>query len=159
MSDMMTLPDKIIQLRTVEILKDLDVSELAAVAAIAEEEVFSPGEIVIREGEMSQALYLVIEGEIAVIKNHDTPREIELARIKSNDYFGEMSLLEDGRPRSATIRTNKPSLFLSLHKQELIEIINEYPKIALNFCRVLTRRLRTLNEKASALECATELTS
>ncbi len=64
MADMMTLPDKIIQLRTVEILKDLGVSELAAIAAIAEEEVFSTGEIVIREGEMSQALYLVIEGEI-----------------------------------------------------------------------------------------------
>jgi HEAT repeat protein len=158
MSDMMTLPDKIIQLRTVEILKELGVSELAAIAAIAEEEVFSTNEIVIREGEMSQALYLVIEGEISVIKNYDTPREIELARIKSNDYFGEMSLLEDGRPRSATIRTDKPSRFLCLHKQELVEIINEYPKIALNFCRVLTRRLRTLNEKASALECAVELT-
>jgi len=159
MADMMTLPDKIIQLRTVEILKDLGVSELAAIAAIAEEEVFSTNEIVIREGEMSQALYLVIEGEISVIKNHDTDREMKLARIKSNDYFGEMSLLEDGRPRSATIRTDKPSRFLSLQKDELVEIINEYPKIALNFCRVLTRRLRTLDEKASALECAPELMS
>ncbi|MEA3232579.1 MAG: Npt1/Npt2 family nucleotide transporter [Thermodesulfobacteriota bacterium] len=157
MADMMTLPDKIIQLRKVEIFKDLGISELAAIAAIVEEEVFSTGDIVIREGEMSQVLYLVIEGETSVIKNQDTDREIELARIKSNDYFGEMALMEEGRPRSATIRTEKPSRFLSLQKQELIEIINEYPKIAVNFCRVLTRRLRTLDEKASALECAPKM--
>ncbi len=154
MAEIMTIPDKIIQLRKVEILKDLDVSELAAIAAIAEEEVFSADEIVIKEGEMSQILYLVIEGETSVIKNLGTDREIELARIKTNDYFGEMALLEDGRPRSATIRTEKSSRFLSLQKQELVEIINEYPRIALNFCRVLTRRLRILDEKASALECA-----
>ncbi len=152
MTDMLTLPDKIFQLRKVEILKDLSVSELAAVAAIAEEEVFSRGDIVIREGEMSQVLYLVIEGETSVIKNLGTDREMELARIKSNDYFGEMALLEDGRPRSASIRVEKDSRFLTLHKQELLDIIDEYPKIALNFCRVLTRRLRTLDEKASTLE-------
>ncbi len=157
MADMMTLPDKIIQLRKVEIFKDLGVSELAAIAAIVEEEVFSTGDIVIREGEMSQVLYLVIEGETSVIKNQGTDREMEIARIKSNDYFGEMALMEEGRPRSATIRTEKPSRFLSLQKQELVEIIDEYPKIAVNFCRVLTRRLRTLNEKASALECAPEM--
>ena len=108
---------------------------------------------------MSQVLYLVIEGETSVIKNEGTNREMELARIKTNDYFGEMALLEEGRPRSATIRTEKPSRFLSLQKQELVEIINEYPQIALNFCRVLTRRLRTLDEKASALECAPEMLS
>jgi CRP-like cAMP-binding protein len=105
---------------------------------------------------MSQVLYLVIEGETSVIKNLGTDREMELARIKSNDYFGEMALLEDGRPRSASIRVEKDSRFLTLHKQELLDIIDEYPKIALNFCRVLTRRLRTLDEKASTLECLHE---
>ncbi|RUA00128.1 MAG: cyclic nucleotide-binding protein [Deltaproteobacteria bacterium] len=152
MNDMLTLPDKIFQLRKVEILKDLSVSELAAVAAIAEEQDFSKGDIVIREGEMSQVLYLVIEGETSVIKNLGTDQEIELARIHSNDYFGEMALLEDGRSRSASIRAEKDSRFLTLHKQELLDIIDEYPKIALNFCRVLARRLRILDEKTSKLE-------
>jgi hypothetical protein len=156
MADMMTLPDKIFQLRKVEILKDLSISELAAIAAIAEEQSFPNGEIVIREGDMSQVLYLVIEGETSVIRNLDTDREMELARIKSNDYFGEMALLEDGRPRSASIRTEKDSRFLILHKQELLDIINEYPQIALNFCRVLTRRLRILDEKASTFDNAPE---
>jgi ATP/ADP translocase len=156
MTEILTLPDKIFQLRKVEILKDLSVSELAAVAAIAEEQDFAKGDIVIREGEMSQVLYLVIEGETSVIKNLGTDREMELARIKSNDYFGEMALLEDGRPRSASIRVEKDSRFLTLHKQELLDIIDEYPKIALNFCRVLTQRLRALDEKASTLECLHE---
>ena len=156
MADMMTLPEKIIQLRKIEILKDLSVSELAAIAAIAEEEEFSTGEIVIREGEMSQALYLVIEGETSVIKNEGTDHEIELARIITNDYFGEMALLEEGYPRSATIRTERPSRFLSLQKNEVVEIINEYPKIAMNFCRILTRRLRALDEKTSVCEVVSE---
>ncbi len=151
MTDMLTLPDKIFKLRKVEIFKDLSVSELAAVAAITEEAEFSEGDVVIREGDMSQVLYLVIEGETSVIKNIETDREMELARIGANDYFGEMALLEDGRPRSASIRVEKKSRFLTLHKQELMDIIDEYPKIALNFCRVLTRRLRALDEKAGEI--------
>jgi CRP-like cAMP-binding protein len=105
---------------------------------------------------MSQALYLVIEGETSVIKNEGTDHEIELARIISNDYFGEMALLDEGYPRSATIRTERPSRFLSLQKDEVVEIINEYPQIAMNFCRILTRRLRALDEKTNVCEIVSE---
>ncbi|NNK85616.1 MAG: cyclic nucleotide-binding domain-containing protein, partial [Desulfobacterales bacterium] len=62
------------------------------------------------------------------------------------DYFGEMALLDD-IARSATIRTKQESHLLVLHKLEFTEIVREYPQIALQISKELSRRLRKQKEK------------
>jgi ATP/ADP translocase len=144
-----TIPDKILLLRGIEIFEALSVSELAAVASVTEEIVCPPGEIVIKEGETGETMYLIIKGEVSVIKDQGQNHEIELDRISSGDYFGEMALFEDVL-RSATIRTEQESRLLVLHKQEFKEIVREYPQIALNICKVLSGRIRKLHKKLIA---------
>ncbi len=146
-----SVPDKILHLRRIRIFEGLSITELAAVASVTEEIVFQPGETVIKEGEPGETMYLILEGEVSVNKGQEQGREIELDRISSGDYFGEMALFED-IPRSATIRTQKETRLLMLHKREFAEIVREYPQIALHICRVLGARLRKLHDKVKRNE-------
>jgi CRP-like cAMP-binding protein len=141
-----TITDKILLLKGIEIFEGLSVSELAAVASVTEELDFPAGEVVIREGNPGETMYLIIRGQVSVIKGLDEASEIELDRIESGDYFGEMALFED-IARTASIRTETSSRLLVLHKQEFKEIVREYPQIALEICKVLSERLRRLHKK------------
>jgi uncharacterized membrane protein YeaQ/YmgE (transglycosylase-associated protein family) len=149
----MHLCERIFHLRNIAIFKGLYVSELAAIGSIAEE-VFSPaGEVVIREGEIGNTLYLIIDGDVSVCK--EGPEEsgpgIEIDRVGGGDYFGEMALFEEA-PRSATIQTVNPSRFLVLQKREFTEIVREYPQIALHICKALSARIRKLHQKIKVFE-------
>jgi hypothetical protein len=146
------LTDKILHLKNIEIFADLSVNELAAVASVTEEVHFGEGETVFKEGDHGDTLFLVVEGEVAVIKDIDGERQIELDSIGAGDYFGEMALFGDDR-RSATIQVKTAARFLTLHKQELQEIVREYPQIALHVCRVLSVRIRHLHGKISDQSC------
>jgi hypothetical protein len=146
------LTEKIFHLKNIEIFADLSVNELAAVASVTKEVVFDDDEIVFREGAQGDTLFLVVEGSVAVIKNRNVGEAIELDSIGSGDYFGEMALFGDER-RSATIQVKTASRFLTLQKQELQEIVREFPQIALHVCRVLSMRIRHLHGKISEQVC------
>ena len=105
-----------------------------------------PGAAPGQEGESGETLYLIIKGEVSIIKGRGESSEFELDRIGGGDYFGEMALFEDV-PRSATVVTLQPSRLLVLHKQAFKEIVREYPQIALHICKVLSGRIRKLHEK------------
>jgi CRP-like cAMP-binding protein len=152
MATAIPLTDKILHLKKIEIFADLSINELAAVASVTEEAAFDEMEIVFREGEIGETLFLVLEGEVAVIKDCQADREFELDSIGPGDYFGEMALFGDDL-RSATIRVKKTARFLTLNKQELQEIVREYPQIALHVCRVLSMRIRRLHGKISDQSC------
>jgi len=143
-----SIPERVLRLKNINIFEGLSVSELAAIASVTEEVEYPVGEIVIKEGETGETMFLIINGNVSVIKGkgEEGGQEIELARIGAGDYFGEMALFEDA-VRSATIRTAEDSRFLVLHKQEFTEIVREYPQIALHICKALSNRLRQLHEK------------
>jgi CRP-like cAMP-binding protein len=111
----------------------------------------APGEIVIEEGTSGDTMYLVVKGEVSVLKGRGEETTIELDRISEGDYFGEMALFED-TVRSASIRTEKETRLLVLHKREFTEIVREYPEIALHICRALGSRIRKLHEKIRQYE-------
>ncbi|MEW6669363.1 MAG: Npt1/Npt2 family nucleotide transporter [Thermodesulfobacteriota bacterium] len=141
-----SITDKILHLRSIHIFQGLSVSELAAVASVTEEVTYPVGTVIIREGEAGETMYLVIEGEVAVLKEAKGGPQVELDHIRGGDYFGEMALFED-LVRSATVRSEQETRVLVLHKREFTEIVREYPLIALQICRVLSQRLRKLHEK------------
>jgi hypothetical protein len=146
----MSLSERIFHLKEIAIFEGLYVGELAAIGSISQELAYSAGEVVMKEGESGESMYLIIEGDVSVSKEEKGEKEpsIELDRISAGDYFGEMALFEEA-PRSATIRTLGPSRFLVIHKREFKELVHEYPLIALHICKVLSRRIRRLHEKVT----------
>ena len=148
-----TIPDKILRLKGINIFEGLSVSELAAIASVTEEFECAKDQFVIKEGEAGETMFLIINGTVSVLKGvgAENSREIELARIGVGDYFGEMALFEDA-VRSASIKAAEDSRFLVLHKQEFTEIVREYPQIALHICKALSGRMRDLHEKLQSYE-------
>ncbi len=151
MESAISLTDKILLVREIDIFSDLSVSELAAVASVTEAVFHPANKVVIREGDMGETMFLVVKGTVAVIKNLESANELELDQIDSGDYFGEMALFENQK-RSATIRTLCESEFLVLHKAEFNEIVHEFPEIALNACRVLSSRIRRLHARFTSTD-------
>ena len=105
--------EKAISFRKIPIFSDLRVQEIMAIAGKSFVREFAKGEVVIREGDPGDALYLIMEGEMAVIKDMGKEQEFVLDRIGKDDFFGEMALL-DGNPRSASIRAESEALVLVL---------------------------------------------
>src|SRR2546422_1403852 len=78
-------------------------AKVAEAAARAELLVFSPGTVIVREGEESDRIYMVIKGEAEVTQRHPDGAEEVVNRVGPGKYFGEIGLLADA-PRNATVR-------------------------------------------------------
>src|SRR5687767_531660 len=76
----------------------------------AKEVVAAPGEILVREGETGNRIFLIRSGEVRVWKGESDP--VEIARLRAGDFFGEMCILET-LPRAATVEAVTDSVFCS----------------------------------------------
>ena len=138
--------ERLLALRQVDLFSELSLEQLEAVSQVAEEAEYVAGEAVVREGEPGDRLYLLLEGEVRVVKGFGTPHELPLRRLRAVDYFGEMAVLAD-EPRSATIVTASPTRLLSLDGDSLRQLIREHPDISFSIFRVLTGRLRAAESR------------
>src|SRR3954452_2883779 len=104
-----------------------------------------PGDTIFREGDPAREMYVVLEGEIEVLKKSRRGRETRVAILGPNDCFGEMSII-DMMPRSATVRALGPARLLRITTEEMDALyrhdLKSYTLIVLNIARYLSRRLR-----------------
>lgn len=133
---MITTVERALFLKGVDLFSAIPGEDLAQIALIAEEEERDAGEAVIREGEMGDALYLVLEGTVRVRKG-----EREVAVLGEREVFGEMALL-DASPRSATVEAISDVTLLRIRRDDFADLMAEKPSIARGVIQVLTRRLR-----------------
>jgi MFS family permease len=84
-------------------LNQLPVELLDTVVQSLEVDRFAPGEIVIREGDIGDRLYLIKGGSVEVLRQAVGKKEVTLSTLSRGDYFGEIALLRDV-PRTATCR-------------------------------------------------------
>jgi len=145
-STKITLGEKILLLKEIEIFSGLSAEELAAIAVETKELNYPKDRTVIKQNDVGETVFLIIEGKVEVIMEQTGGKEVLLDHIESGGAFGEMALIDDSH-RSASIRTIQPSRFLILHKQEFKETAMEFPRIALQICSVLSQRIRGLHGK------------
>ncbi len=147
----LALAAQILRLRTIGIFQGLTVGELAAIATVIQILSHGAEEVVFREGDSGDNLYLIMEGQVSVMREDKAGGNLEIGSLSPGDYFGEMALL-DGAPRSATILTICASRFLILNRRDFVSIVEEYPQIALNICKTLCRRIRSTHERIGRKE-------
>ncbi len=136
---MITTVEKVLFLKSIDLFRGLPGEELAQIAEIAEEVPISAGGVVFSEGDLGDALYIVVEGKVRVYKNNRN-----IAEIGERDCFGEMSVL-DSEPRSASVAAISETLLLKIGREEFKDILSERPEISLGIMKVLSRRLRAAN--------------
>lgn len=144
-----------VDLRRVPLFNGLDDAQLRWLLDNSEWVAAREGEVLMREGEPGEALYIIIEGEVEVTKRAGNT-DVLLAVRGTNEIMGEMSLLEN-RPRTATVRVTRNSELVKISRQTFDKLINQNPAASLTILRTVSSRLRNSesmlrqNEKMAAL--------
>ena len=134
---------KLDTLRHVVLFRHLDMSEQCKVLSIVRAVDVAPGEVIINEGETSDALYAIIKGKLEVERGGSPVRVLE-----SGEHFGEMALF-NARPRSATVRAKTAARLLVVERMRFNELLKKEPQLAVkllwSFAQVLSLRLDDVN--------------
>jgi CRP-like cAMP-binding protein len=135
-------------LKIVPLFEGLSESQLKTLSKKFTEETFEKKEIIFREGEYGDKLYILVEGKLVLSKKIIDQKENVIAVITPVDAIGEMAIL-DNEPRSLTVKTIAKCKFLILNSSDFKEIIREVPEISFQIFRILSRRLRTATAAAA----------
>ncbi|MEM8602404.1 MAG: Crp/Fnr family transcriptional regulator [Cyanobacteria bacterium P01_H01_bin.121] len=141
---MLTSVERLLFVRKIRIFDELRDDFLVRLASIMEEMQFPPRYTIFERGEEGRSLYIVVRGQVRV---HLETKDIN--RLGEGEAFGEMALF-DSEPRSASVTTVDDCSCLVLTQQELYDAIDETPGIAVNIIRLLSRRIRELNQDLNA---------
>jgi diguanylate cyclase (GGDEF)-like protein len=115
-------------LQKIPIFNCLSTEPLDALSEIGREQSVPAGGIIFSEGDVPEALYLIVSGTVEVLKKGWDGPAARLALLKSGDFFGEMALI-DGAPRSATVRTIEPCELFVIHRHHFLEMLSQTPRL------------------------------
>jgi CRP/FNR family transcriptional regulator, cyclic AMP receptor protein len=141
-------------LQAIPIFAGLTPAALSEIASAVEEAVFGAGDIIVREGEPGNRMFIIGFGSVEVVKYLAQSRETVLAVLGPKDFLGEMSIIECVT-RSASVRAVKDTSLFALKGIDLYHLFQHHPDqyaiVILNIARDLSRRLRAIDEKYSAV--------
>lgn len=104
-----------------------------------------PGTYLFREGDLGDAMYVVLQGDIEIEKSSKNGSEVRVAVLGPRDWFGEMSII-DVQKRSATVLAASPATLIRITPRDLDRLyrtdVKTYALIILNMAREMSRRLR-----------------
>lgn len=123
-------------LREVRLFKEIAPPELHELAQRLRERALRKGQVLFREGEPGDEMFLVRRGTIVVSKAVTGRVEQVLARMGPGDFFGEMSLF-DHSPRSAAVQAESDVALLVLDRPNLQHLIDLSPRAAAGFFHAL----------------------
>jgi 2-oxoglutarate dehydrogenase E1 component len=123
-------------LETVRLFERLPREELAVVARLAVEERFLDGDVLFREAEPGESLYLLTEGNLLVRRQSHL-----VATINPGEVVGELSVL-DSQPRSADVVAHGDVVTLKIRRDDLLSLVDRRPALSRGFIEVLSSRLR-----------------
>ncbi len=106
---------------------------------------FAKDEVIFKEGEPGDCLYLVVDGSVRISKTGRGGQQETLGFIQPGNFFGEMALI-DGQPRSAQATAAEGTLLGRMNSCSFERILENAPRdLHMNFLRSVVERLRGLN--------------
>ena len=105
--------------------------------------VYQDGEVIIKQGEEGNCMYIIQEGKVEIIREKDG-KEIRISVIGEGDFVGEMAIFES-EVRSATVRALGEVRLLTVDKRNFLRRVHEDPSIAYRLVNSLIERIRDLN--------------
>jgi CRP/FNR family transcriptional regulator, cyclic AMP receptor protein len=116
--------------------------ELNTIRKNLEAEITKPGKDLVKQGEIGQEFYLIVNGKASVKRNNR-----KAATLGPGDYFGELSLL-DRRPRSATVTSETDMELLILGQRQFNGVLDTIPALSRKLLATMATRLRESDAKA-----------
>lgn len=137
-------------LRNVPLFAVLPEHQLGLLTSMVARKTFARGTTIISAGGPTDSLYIIISGRLKVMMSDNEGREVILAILGSNEFFGEMSLVDDS-PRSASVVTIESCELLSLAKRDFNKCLEDNFEMAMTVMRGLVKRLREADQKIGSL--------
>jgi CRP/FNR family transcriptional regulator, cyclic AMP receptor protein len=106
----------------------------------------APGEVLFEKGEPGRFIYVVKSGDLQIIDGN-----FVYETVSTGGILGEMALVDAG-PRSATARAIKQSVVIPVDERRFLFMVQQTPFFAIRVMRVMSARLRAMNERAKASE-------
>lgn len=106
--------------------------------------------VLITEGDSSDSLYVILEGEVKVYVSDPHGKEAILNLMGPGEYFGELALLDDA-PRSASVVTMMPTKVMIISKGEFKRCLTTNPELAYKLIVSLTQQIRSLTDNVKNL--------
>ena len=100
----------------------------------------SPGQALFEKGQPGRLMYVVKSGNLQILDGNHV-----YETVCAGGIVGEMAMV-DGSPRSATVRATEPSIVIPIDERRFLFMVQQTPFFALRVMRVLTARLRAMNE-------------
>ena len=114
--------------------------------------IYQDGQVIIRQGEVGDCMYVIQAGEVEVILEADG-REIPLTVHGEGDFFGEMAIF-DRDVRSATVKALGDARVLTVDKKNFMRRVHEDPSLAFRLVETMSHRIRELGEEVARLKSA-----
>ena len=124
------------------VMPELPAEEADAVAGDLVVTHVGPGEVIVREGDIADRFYIIVEGEFDVTRTVDGEQR-PLNRLRAGQFFGEIALLERSR-RTATVTARADATLLSMDEIQFRDLMARSLATARGFEAVVTARMRTL---------------
>jgi len=147
-SAMLSTVEKVLILKTVPMFSQTPDNVLADVAKLLEQVDVSENEIIFREGDVGDNMYVILDGKVRV---HNDERLVN--DLGEREVFGEMALL-DPEPRSASVTALEATRLFRLNQRDFYKLMDERPEVAMGIIHILTARLRNVmrdNHRLDAL--------
>lgn len=123
------------------IFSGLEQSQLDAISNFTFQKKFSPGELIVEEGHTGNGMYVVLSGEVEVVKGTKAANQQVLAKLGKGEVFGEMALLGEW-PRTASVRALEEVECLGIDRWVFLAQLERQPQLAINLLLILAKRLR-----------------
>ncbi len=137
--------EDVLFLKRRSIFSELHTEDLRAIAAIGQVVRFERNELIVKEGDPGDSMFIIKTGLVRVTKGSGRD-QVQLAMLSIADCFGDMVLFED-MLRSASCYSEEPCQLLKFQRDAMVEVILQHPCIAIELFKMMGRRLRDANEK------------
>ena len=137
-------------LRLIPLFSELSETQLDEITKISVKQVYKKDNMVLIEEEIGSTMFIILFGRVKISRISDEGREVILSILVDGDFFGEMSIL-DGQTRSANAVTLEDTELLIIRRENFLQMLHDYPQVAINLLKELAHRLRRSDSQIKSL--------
>jgi CRP-like cAMP-binding protein len=144
----MTDQDRLAALKSTKLAQELTDQEAAVLAGLITLHHLKAGEVLVKEGPSDNHLYVILEGDLAVIKNAGTDGAETLFTLGAGDLVGELSFI-DGTARYASLVAADNAKVLGLEREKLESLLASHPQVVYRVMRAILRAVHQIQRRLS----------
>lgn len=129
-----------------KLFSQLSPVHLSNLRRIAQEQTFSPGREIFKEGDPGDGIYVVREGLVEISFIGGQTGRYVFTEAGAGELLGEMAVIED-QPRSANAIARKESVLYFMPRAEILRLMEQCPELAMALLKETSHRLRTFNRQ------------